>query len=305
MPPRLVPGKSRQRARRRVHVSTGRHDTQLQLILDRLGAVDYAADANRLARFVGDCASWSRLSGARTLELVSHSSGEDHLLDWNGWRIGEDLAALQAFCRRLRKPIATAGIAGIRLVGCHTATSPRGIAALRAMKEILRIEVHGTDRVIDVSHFGSTGVDPDVLVEADRARPIAFALPEPVGPVRPPPPLDFAPTPFRGVPADGPPVVASVIELRAEHVATQLAPWIDRTRVWDLPGLLLRPDVLLAFRIDAVTAVMVEILSAWRYARVFPPGRPDGIVYAIDGAGMRAALRADPAIGTWLDSLGV
>jgi hypothetical protein len=99
--------------------------------------------------------------GARTVDLISHSTTEDKLLI-----IGDDLVdsrrlKVRAAFQRLSPLLQRVGVGAVRLLGCGTATRPAGRKTIRDLAAILQpIIVYGTVDLLLPRAFDRSGLRP-------------------------------------------------------------------------------------------------------------------------------------------------
>lgn len=131
-----------------------------------------------LAAFLATIAT----GGPTTLDLVGHTARG--LVQLGAWCVG-DLSdpAVHAWVVASGPALVACGITRVRVLGCGSAITPEGIAALAAYKRALnarvganRILVYGTSQPLHAAHFDEGGLKPGgPLVEIDQRGPGAPA----------------------------------------------------------------------------------------------------------------------------------
>jgi hypothetical protein len=211
-----------------------------------------------------------------TLDLVGYATA-DKLLAIGDWAIDGDDRAVVAFFRELAEHdvLPRLGIQTLRLIGSLTGATSRGMGALRALADLLGIEVFGTTELIYERHFGRDGFTATgSLVRSDDdptsspPMPPAFTAQRELAidalPVRPLEP---------GVPV-------AVASRDHAHALLQL---IARRAGTVMPGLLARPYCELAMPSHDPDAFhRLEILLAGDYVRTYPGGPLEpGVVFPV------------------------
>lgn len=151
-------------------------DPALQITLGRIRDVALVTGAlgdGGLAALLDTVA----LGSPGTLDLLGHTSGG--LVQLGAWRVG-DLSdpAILGWVVASGPALLARGISCVRVLGCGSAITPVGIAALaayaRALSERLgasRLRVYGTSQPLLASHFDAGGFKPGgPLVEVDDQR---------------------------------------------------------------------------------------------------------------------------------------
>lgn len=152
---------------------TGRDvDSTLLGMIERVERVERVSSLDEL-RSILEQGLGPPLEPPVTLDLVGHSTKVTRLL-----RLGETVidmfdpairTAFQAFAddRLLERR----GIAALRLLGCHTASTQAGQRTMKRLSRVLGVPVFGSTKNLMKSHFGPRGFRPAFsrcLVEASR-----------------------------------------------------------------------------------------------------------------------------------------
>lgn len=117
--------------------------------------------------------------GARadTLDIIGHSRGPGFLVVGN-WVIDDSPQVAASFSQDIRPMLEEMGIRVVRLLGCSTGTTERGLGALRRISSAARRPVLGTRRYVSKNDYSPDGfISDDVLVDGNGAKP----RPDPVG----------------------------------------------------------------------------------------------------------------------------
>jgi hypothetical protein len=181
---------------------------------------------------------------AETLDVIGHSRGPGFLVVGN-WPIDDSPQVAASFSQELRPMLEAMGVRVVRLLGCSTATTERGLAALRKLSQAARRPVLGTRRYISKNDYSPHGfISDDVLVDGNGAKP----RPDPVG---------FLSGAASSIPltvvelTPGPKLTNDLPLLPVnEAVAGRLLEFIDVTRSWVIPGLLAEPAPIVLWSQD-------------------------------------------------------
>ena len=172
---------------RHIHVSASPADGELARLVERVAnnrPIEQLAGLRRLLDRLRGCHRCVPGAERRTLDLLAHAT-PDRLL-----QLGTSvLDPRRPDVRRLFQEMAQdevlpgLGIHELRLLGCETALSRAGQAAIRALSDILGVRVVGTVRPVYAAYFGATGLHaryegmlcdadclPDLRSQAARSR---------------------------------------------------------------------------------------------------------------------------------------
>ena len=212
----------------------------------------------------------------RTLDLVGHTTA-DKLLSIGGWAIDSHDRTVLAFFRELadQDVLPRLGIRAIRLLGSLTGATSRGVAALRALADVLGIEVYGTTELIYARHFdrsGFTAVSP--LVKSGDDPTSSPPLPPAFGARR-----ELVIDALPAAPVE--PGEAVAVASRAH--AHALLEHIVRRGGTMMPGLLAHPYCRLALPSATPHAFhRLDVLLGGDYARTYPDGpNAPGVVFPV------------------------
>ena len=199
---------------------------------------------------------------AETLDVIGHSRGPGFLVIGN-WQIDDSPQVAASFSQDLRPILERIGVRVVRLLGCSTATTERGLAALRRLSQAARRPVLGTRRYVSKNDYSPEGfISDDVLVDGNGAKP----RPDPVG--------------FLNGAASSIPL--TVVELTPgpkltndqpllpvnEAVASRMLDFIDITRSWVIPGLLAEPAPIVLWSQDNAIH-RLELLLDYHVVRAY------------------------------------
>lgn len=131
----------------------------------------------QLGRMLGDARAQApgRRVVPKTLDLIGHSTPSAALLTLGDWVIDARSPTVTAFFRELadHDVLPALGVTAVRLLGCMTAASPEGRATVRALADVLGLEVYGTTQLIYAAHYDRAGFRADcahVLASASDLR---------------------------------------------------------------------------------------------------------------------------------------
>lgn len=280
----------------RVSVSHTAPDRVVQRVLDQIDherLVSSALGNDGVEGVIDQLAHRGRSAAGFTLDLIGHARrGILHLGDWSIDGNGVS-AALQRACAHALSGLE---LTGIRLLGCNTAITRDGQAAMRRLHDVFKVPVIGTKMPISARDFVGTGFRSEAIL-TDHAH-----LPPPAGPT-----MTLAAQWFvqcKRVEGEKPATV--IRRLRRESFADAILDW-TRTRpqlrwpvrqishaqlddilegaqadVGEAPGLLALPDLELVVPIsDGFGAPRYHRITALLdgyWLRVYPRDRPDGVV---------------------------
>jgi hypothetical protein len=225
-----------------------------------------------------------------TLDLIAHArGGELHLCQW---LISETEGESTSLKRKVRRGT----IGAVRLLGCLTAATVKGRAAMCHLKKVLGVQVFGTTSLIGARDFDESGFKRDnYLIECDRLQTGNAISAEIAGTWFAD--LDLAPNvglldeQLRAETYDE--ALADVLKLPAPSrwdvkpaapqlgaLATLLADRDSGLRI--APGLLLLPDAEALFPAPSENGISrffrVTFLLGGQLLRVYPVGRRDGVL---------------------------
>jgi hypothetical protein len=102
-----------------------------------------------------------------TIDLIGHSC--DGVLVLGATQLDDSPVVAIAFTDALRPVLFALGVRELRLLGCSTATTERGRAALRRISLAARCDVFGTRRYIGRHDYGPAGFLSDGALVSARA----------------------------------------------------------------------------------------------------------------------------------------
>src|SRR4051812_18538952 len=120
-------------------------------------------------------------SGARAdvLDLVGHS-GRNGFLRLGNWVLDDYLHTSGSFDVLLRPLLEVIGVRAIRLLGCSTAMSQRGWAAITQIARASHCRVYGTRRFVGLNDYRAEGfISDDALAGTPGATPISRLIERP------------------------------------------------------------------------------------------------------------------------------
>jgi hypothetical protein len=266
-------------------------DAELTKALSRVEAPVLLHHRAGLERFIRTITACNERGSTQVLDLIAHSTAGKHLLDFDGWRIGDDQELLRRFCDRLAQDVDIRRFDKVRLIGCGTATTIAGRATMDLMERGLGINVEGTTGLVYRDDFGPRGFLGTRLVGSSVVERMSFDGPPSTRVQR-----AFDPSRLTRLPRDA---IRATSRPRLFHPYAALERdamrWIPDDRARLLPGLLTRPRLEIVFEVPGLQAelVLTEVLFAWTYLRVYPTDVPDGLLYKLTPE-LRAALAAVP-----------
>jgi hypothetical protein len=280
----------------RINVSASPADGELARALEIVGNEEPVEGLDGLRRVLDElgCCRGRRTSSGRTLDLIAHSDPA-RLLRLGQSVIDPDDEGVRTFFERMAadQVLDRLYISELRLLGCETAMSSEGQAAIRTLTDILGIRVVGTTKLVYAAYFGEKGLkeryepmlcDASMLPDLDEER---ARWPVDPPPERAPP---FQPDSLETTPADELPAVSwprvgedADARPRSERDA-DVRPLVDLIEGGDgrvMPRMLVQPrcEVLLGSGDEQVRRV--EILFDHELVRVRPAGTDVGAVYRV------------------------
>lgn len=214
-----------------------------------------------------------------TLDLVGHTTA-DKLLALGDWVIDGGDRTVVAYFRELAEHdvLQRLGVRSLRLIGSLTGATSRGIGTLRALAELLGIDVYGTTELIHAGHFDAGRFAADRALVSSTDDPTSTHPPLPaLGSARAPRYLEVDALPSRQLAPGERARVAThdqsrmVLQLVARHAGVAM------------PGLLASRYCELA--IPSTTGDgyhRIDVLLAGEYVRAFPDGHTaPGVVYPV------------------------
>lgn len=226
-------------------------DRELDAIRGTVKELDNAAGHDQVIELLDDKAA--RGARADTLDLIGHS--RLGMLVIGRWLIDDSPQTVATFRSLIRPVLDKLGIRQIRLLGCSTAATERGWAAIRKIATATGRDVFGTKRYISKNDYDRGGFISDA------------ALAGTVGPQ--PQRADFVGFLTSAASA----VSLDAVELNAgprltndhpilpvnEAIASKMLALVDGTRSWVLPGLLSEPGPIVLWSVGN-TIHRLEIL---------------------------------------------
>ncbi|HKE20061.1 MAG TPA: hypothetical protein VKB80_34540 [Kofleriaceae bacterium] len=293
-----------------LNVSADPADGEVERVVDVVGNEEPVENLDGLRRLLegfAGCPPPARES-TRTLDLIGHSD-QTRLL-----HLGRSVVdPRQESVRSQFEQIAASGIvehlniSELRLLGCETAMSVEGQAAIRTLSQILGIRVLGTTKLLYAAYFGEDGLKrryEPVLSDAANLPDLAQVRTGwPSDPLPPPAPR-FELDNVRRCSIDELPMVdwPRVRRLAGTGRAPtqggdieQLLDLIEKDSGRLMPKLLARPrcEILVISGGDRVRRI--EILFDFELVRIRPADAPGSAVYRVKDA---------RRLEDWIDSLG-
>jgi hypothetical protein len=277
----------------RLSIGPSSPDTAVQQVLDVIDNEVLVADALGRDGVQGVLEGWSRRANrawsAYSLDLVAHARrGVVQLGDWSV--DGGDKAALLRQCMQ-NLPGVT--LSEIRLLGCNTAVTEGGQAAMRALADVFGVPVKGTLVPISSADFSPAGFSATAVLAVHNR------LPQ----LRRPTLADAGAWlgRFERLSAS-----SSELKLRRESLSDAIRDW-THTRpqlrwpirqlaqselaevlahaepgVFAAPGLLALPDVELVVPVESDLGMLrfhrITVLLDGLFLRVYPRDLPEGVV---------------------------
>lgn len=289
--------------RRNLSVITREADYELARIQDLVETKTLVDGRGELEETLGRLlavAARRPVVGTRSLDLIGHSTPGTSLLTLGDWVIDANTRQVTAFFRELAEQdvLPRLGIVALRLLGCETAETRQGRATMRALSDILGIEVYGTRTLIYAAHYDKHGFSEDarhVLIAASDLRRDAFELPhrelgEPYDRV-----LDIDALPALPL-RSGPSVPCRLATADAARAIIRL---VRRNAGLRVTGLLAAPSCEIALpsaRPDRFH--LAQVLFEGEYLRVYPDGDGEpGVVFPVeDPHALRAIVDRLPPV---------
>ncbi|HWO17704.1 MAG TPA: hypothetical protein VNO30_02975 [Kofleriaceae bacterium] len=253
----------------------------------------------------------------KTLDLIGPATPELALLALGRWVIDVSRPAVRAFFRELADlaVLPRLGVRAVRLLGCETARTRQGRAAICKLSEILELEVLGTSEPLVAAHYDARGLRDDAHHLLVSSAELAWSA----GPAAAPaalPPLDLGVGVGAGAdPAPRAPRLLDIDALPASQLGAHRWPWPRRLAsgraARDLLVLVRRaagavppgPPAPPSWELVLPAARpgwyhLLEVLPGAALVRAYPDGehRP-GVVYSVNDPAALAALvgRLPPA----------
>lgn len=147
---------------RRIHVSASPADGELARLIERVAdsrPIERLAGLRHLLDRLHRCRGCVPRAGRRTLDLLAHAT-PDRLLQLGSTVLDPRRPGVRRVFEEMARDsvLPRLGIHEVRLLGCETAMSRAGQAAIRALTEILGVRVVGTTRPLYAAHFDATGL---------------------------------------------------------------------------------------------------------------------------------------------------
>lgn len=274
--------------RRHLSVITREADSELariQALVETKTLVDGRGELEEVLGRLLSIAARRPVVGTRTLDLIGHSTPGQSLLALGDWVIDASSRQVTAFFRELADQdiMARLGIVALRLLGCETAETRQGRATMRALSDILGIEVYGTRTLIYAAHYDRDGLSEDanhVLVAAsDLRRDVLELAPRCMGePCDRVLDIDALPTTMLHERSAWPRRIAT------PEAARTLLRFIRRSQGMRMAGLLASPSCEIALPSTQPDRYhLAQVLFEGEYLRVYPEGHiAPGVVYPVD-----------------------
>lgn len=290
-----------------MNISHTSPDVTVQQVLDQIDNEVLVVDALGPDGVQGVIDGWSqrtRTWRVFSLDLISHSRrGVLQLGDWSVDGTGKSQLLQQACAAQL----ARLGLSEIRLLGCNTAVTPGGQAAMVALAQVFRVPVKGTTVPISAADFDASGFRPKgYLAGHDRLPPLVAPL------------AASAKWLDRFQAVTGHTVKGLLAKLRRESLSDSIRDWsrtrpqlrwpirqitrraldalLDRAgpKLSHVPGLLALPDLELLVPIEgdfgAPRYHRFTLLLDGLWLRMYPRDQPEGIVLRTREDVLAAAL---------------
>ncbi|MFT3698295.1 MAG: hypothetical protein QM831_34450 [Kofleriaceae bacterium] len=215
----------------RINIISEGADRELDAIRGTVREFAGAADHHDVVAIL-DCEA-ARGVRATTLDLIGHSR-RDGTLVLGRWSLDDSSQTAATFRTLLRPPLDKIGVGRIRILGCSTAATKTGWAAIHRIASAVGREVFGTKRYVSKIDYGPEGfISDDALAGSVGPQP---QRPDPVGFLT----NAATPVPIADVDLNAGPRLTTEQPLLPvnEAVAGQILEFVDGTRSWVLPGLL-------------------------------------------------------------------
>lgn len=295
----------------RLNMSAHPADGEVAKVLDVVSneePVDRLESLKRLLEELAACPESLRRGTGRTLDLIAHSD-QARLL-----HLGRSVVDLrQESVRQLFEQMAgdrllqSLNVTELRLLGCETAMSGEGQAAIRRLTEILGIRVLGTTKLLYAAYFGEDGLKPryeSMLRDATKLPDLdEHRVQWPQDPLpAPAPPFELENIQSSSIDelpmVDWPRVRRIAGPGRAPAQTRDARPLLDLIETDDgrlMPRLLARPRCELLVMSGGDRVRRIEILFDFELVRVKPTGSADSAVYRVRNA---------RELADWIESVG-
>jgi hypothetical protein len=217
---------------------------------------------------------------AEVVDLIGHSQGHG-FVTLGTWLL-DDSPHTSAIVRdRVRPALDAIGARTIRLLGCSTAVTERGVGAMRRIELACSRRVYGTRRHVGKHDYGPEGFISDHVL-ADQHGPLP-ARPDPVGLLA----SAAMPVLLTALELDAGPRLHGdqpIVPLNAA-IADEVLGFVDGARSWVVPGLLAQPLMILLWSRDN-TIHRLDILCDYHLVRGYgaPPDDVHGRLFRVDDA---------------------
>jgi hypothetical protein len=307
-----------------LNVSASPADGELARALEIVGNEEPVEGLDGLRRVLDELGACRgrRVRGGRTLDLIAHSDPA-RLLRLGQSLIDPDDEGVRTFFERMAadQVLSRLYISELRLLGCETAMSSEGQAAIRTLTEILGIRVVGTTKLVYAAYFGEKGLkeryepmlcDATSLPDLDEER-ARWPDDPPPAPAPPFQPDAIETTPVDRLPSVAWPRVGESADSRPHSErAADVRPLVDLVDGDDgrvMPRMLVRPrcEVLLGSGDDGVRRVeilfdheLVRVRRAGGGRAVYRVRSPDELaawVASVDAPQRRTAVAARAVVG--------
>jgi hypothetical protein len=289
-------------AQPRLTVMTAQVDSELARIRDVLEHRVLVEGRCELEVLFGQllAASGSHAATPKTLDLVGHSVPGTSALQLGNWVIDVARPGVTAFFRELAEHdvLPRLGIYAVRLLGCRTAETAQGRRTIRALSEILGLEVYGTTGLLFANHYDDAGFDPAwrflLIGASDLRREAATHI--------------NVDTPASGRTLDVDSLPATAIEgvqpwpchLVEPTVGRSLLRLVRRNEGALMPGLLAMPRCELLIPSEAANKFRrIQLVLDGDFVRVYPDGetKPSILYPVTDPQMLRALVDKLPVFG--------
>lgn len=224
-----------------------------------------------------------------TLDLIGHSRDPGFLM-LGSWALDDAQQTAGTLSLSVRPLLDALGVIELRLLGCSTAATDRGRAALRRISLAVRRSVYGTRRFLSKNDYGPAGfMSDEILVGPEGSAQILDRVGFFLGAA--------TSVPLEAIDLNaGPRLTADQPLLPVNEIkAAEILAFVDGSRSWVLPGLLAEPTQIVLWS-QRNTICRLEILLDGQVVRGFG-------AYPDDDHGRLFRVRDPDGLTRYLDAL--